>query len=173
MYVVVDIEADGPVPSRYSMLSLGACTLGGEEFYVEIQPLVTASVNYGTVEFLREHGLDREKLITEGTSPHQAMFLFDQWLTKVSKGDKVRFVSDNAAFDSMFVFWYFHAFIGRNPFGFSALSLTSLYAGFAKDTRRSNDYKKWRKTDHTHNALSDAKGNAEAMKELERRGMKF
>lgn len=174
-YIIVDIETDGPIPADYSMLSLGACTLDEPEetWYNEIKPLQYARFVPETVEFLKAHGLDREVVKKNGMYPFPAMESFDAWLTKIAQGDRLRFVADNAAFDSMFVFWYLHRHVDRNQFGHSALSLTSLYAGFAKDMRRSSDYKKWRGTKHSHNALEDAQGNAQAMRELSRRGMFF
>lgn len=39
------------------------------------------------------------------------------------------FVGLNAAFDWSFINYYFHRFLGRNPFGFSALDVKSLYMG--------------------------------------------
>ena len=39
-FIVVDIEAAGPIPGEFSMLSLGAATLTQPEetFYIELQP---------------------------------------------------------------------------------------------------------------------------------------
>jgi hypothetical protein len=79
-------------------------------------------------------------------------------------------VSDNAGFDWQFVNYYFHRFVGRNPFGFSPLSLTSLYKGFARDMRAC--FRRLRRTRHTHNALDDARGNAEALLALVEQGLR-
>lgn len=40
-YISVDIEASGPIPGEYSMLSLGACVVGdtAKTFYREIKPI--------------------------------------------------------------------------------------------------------------------------------------
>jgi hypothetical protein len=42
VYISVDIEAAGPVPATYSMLSLGAALVHDLQtnFYVEFQPLI-------------------------------------------------------------------------------------------------------------------------------------
>lgn len=172
-YIVVDIEADGPIPGDNSMLSLGACTLDEPEqtFYVELRPIQFARSNAETEKWLKEHGLDRNKLKVTGRFPVPAMEFFDTWLTNVANGDRLRFVSDNAAFDSMFVFWYLHHFLERNQFGFSAISLTSLYAGIAGDIKQSSDYKKWRSIEHSHNALDDARGNAIALRTMIAKGL--
>jgi ribonuclease T len=44
--ISVDIEAAGPIPGRYSMLSIGACLIDDPEdgFYVEMQPVSDAVV---------------------------------------------------------------------------------------------------------------------------------
>ena len=46
------------------------------------------------------------------------------------------FVSDNNGFDWQFVNWYFHAFLGENPFGHSSTNLGSLYKGLVKDFKK-------------------------------------
>ena len=40
-YISVDIEASGPVPGKYSMLSVGACLVEDptKDFYCEIKPI--------------------------------------------------------------------------------------------------------------------------------------
>ena len=91
--------------------------------------------------------------------PKLAMERFAAWLP-----GQCTFVSDNNGFDWMFVCWYFHHFIGRNPFGFSSQNLGSLYKGLVKDARAS--FKHLRKTRHTHDPVDDARGNAEAMLHL-------
>jgi hypothetical protein len=59
------------------------------------------------------------------------------------------------------VCWYFHHFLGRNPFGHSSTNLGSLYKGMTKDMSRS--FKHLRRTAHTHDPVDDAMGNAEAL----------
>lgn len=69
-------------------------------------------------------------------------------------------MSDNNGYDWMFVCWYFHHFLGTNPFGFSSVNLGSLYKGMVRSMSKS--FKHLRKTSHTHDPLDDAIGNAEA-----------
>jgi hypothetical protein len=69
----------------------------------------------------------------------------------------------------MFVCWYFHHFLGENPFGYSSQNLGSLYKGLAKDTFV--NFKHLRKTKHTHHPVDDAKGNAEALLEMKGMGL--
>jgi len=41
VYISVDIEASGPIPGEYSMLSLGACVVENptKTFYIEFKPI--------------------------------------------------------------------------------------------------------------------------------------
>lgn len=85
---------------------------------------------------------------------------FQEWLKSTCK-DRPVFISDNNGYDWMFICWYFHHFIGKNPFGFSSQNLGSLYKGMVKDIAKS--FKHLRKTRHTHDPVDDAKGSAEAL----------
>jgi hypothetical protein len=85
---------------------------------------------------------------------------FKDWIEKVSDGSPL-FVSDNNGFDWMFVCWYFHHFLQENPFGHSSMNLGSFYKGVERDVKA--NFRHLRNTKHTHNALDDALGNAEAM----------
>ena len=82
---------------------------------------------------------------------------------ETSKGRPV-FFSDNLSFDWQFINWYFHAFLGKNPFGHSSTNLGSLYKGLVQDMSKS--FKPLRRTRHTHDPVDDARGNAEALLHL-------
>src|SRR5262249_10224423 len=73
--------------------------------------------------------------------------------------------SDNNGFDWQFINWYFHTFVGTNPFGHSSTNLGSLYKGLVKDT--SKNFKHLRRSKHTHDPVDDARGNAEALLRLQ------
>ena len=92
--------------------------------------------------------------------PAASIAKFGAWVTANNKG-RAQFVSDNNGFDWQFVNWYFHHFLGANPFGYSSTNLGSLYKGLAKDVFV--NFKHLRKTEHTHHPVDDAKGNAEAL----------
>lgn len=87
---------------------------------------------------------------------------FAAWLEKVNNGRRrPMFIADNNGFDWQYINWYFHRYLGKNPFGFSSTNLGSLYKGLVKDARK--NFKHLRKTKHDHNPVNDAKGNAEAL----------
>lgn len=95
------------------------------------------------------------------------MTQFAAWARSLNQnGETLVFVGFNAAFDWSFVNYYFHQFLGENPFGFAALDIKSLYMGAAgciwSDTRSSRmaaALKPQRAGDH--NALHDAIFQAE------------
>jgi DNA polymerase III epsilon subunit-like protein len=76
------------------------------------------------------------------------------------------FVGLNVPFDWSFVNYYFHKYLGGNPFGFAALDIKAYYMGATgcawSDTRSSRlsaDLKPQGHSDHT--ALRDAQYQAE------------
>ena len=157
-YVMVDIEADGPIPGDYSMVCFGAVIVEPaleRTFYGKLAPISEKWLP----EALQVSGFSREETL-KFTAPAEVMSGFDTWLTANVAGRPI-FAADNNGFDWQFINWYFHHFLGRNPFGFSSMNLGSLYKGLVKDTFAS--FKHLRKTRHTHNPVDDAMGNAEAL----------
>ena len=127
-FISVDIEASGPIPGEYSMLSLGACIVGASEqsFYVELKPITRNS----QPEALKVAGFDLDELAQRGAEPAHAMEQFAEWLTRVTPaGQTPVFVAYPLAFDWMFVAYYFHRFLGRNPFGISGVDVKSYSFG--------------------------------------------
>ena len=101
------------------------------------------------------------------------MDLFAEWLSQNSKGRPI-FISDNPAFDWQWINWYFHTYLGKNPFGFSARRIGDLYCGMKMDAGLNAEWKKlFRKTSHDHNPVNDAKGNAEALLAMKEMGLKI
>ena len=92
---------------------------------------------------------------------------FDNWILSVTeKGFRPLFVSDNPAYDWQFINYYFHLFLGKNPFGHSARRIGDFYAGLAGDFTNASSWKKLRVTPHDHNPVNDAMGNLEAFERL-------
>ncbi len=155
---MVDIEADGPIPGDYSMICFGAVIVEpalGRTFYGKLRPI---SQNW-IPDALKVSGFSREETLSFD-DPADVMVRFEAWLGAHSPR-RPMFISDNNGFDWQFINWYFHHFLGRNPFGFSSTNLGSLYKGLVKNT--SENFKHLRKTRHTHHPVDDAKGNAEAL----------
>lgn len=115
LYVAVDVEADGPIPGPYSMISLGMAVAGHPEltFYTELKPI---SEDY-VPEALAVSGLDRDRLIREAPEPAEAMRAAKKWIDGLRKTGRPVFLAGPAVWDGMFVHWYFIRFLGNSPFG--------------------------------------------------------
>lgn len=157
-YIMVDVESDGPIPHRYSMVSFGAVVVEpslSKTFYGKTKPMSGLWIP----EALAVSGVSREQHLTF-EDPAWVMTKFRTWISEVSDG-RPRFVSDNNGYDWQFINFYFYWFLGDNPFGYSSTNLGSLYKGLIKDDFQ--NFKHLRKTAHTHHPVDDARGNAEAM----------
>ena len=187
-YISADIEADGPIPGPYSMLSLGMCIAGEQDasgtfrpiqpesarFYRELKP-ISDRFEQGALDAIAGSGIDRERLKTEGADPADAMTEAARWVLDLADGRRPVFVGWPMGYDWMFLTWYFHSFseIG-SPFSFaSALDMkTMVYVG----THRVLDELGKRhlpeevvpKRPHTHHALDDAIEQAELFQNLRR-----
>lgn len=71
IFVSVAIEASGPVPGLFSMLSIGACLMHAPDvcFYAELKPDCTGFYP----EALAVTGFDLQELATTGIDPADAM----------------------------------------------------------------------------------------------------
>ncbi|MEV5932945.1 3'-5' exoribonuclease [Streptomyces sp. NPDC052079] len=181
LYISVDIEADGPIPGPYSMLSLGASVAGVQDaegfraadpeertFYRELKPISAEFVP----EALAVSGLDRDRLGTEGAEPVQAMRKFTDWVGEVRAGAQPVMCGYPASYDWTFLYWYLIRFTGSSPFGHSGcLDMKTLYATKAglplravvKGTMPRELLSRRR---HTHHALDDAIEQAELFANL-------
>ncbi|MFJ9629868.1 3'-5' exoribonuclease domain-containing protein [Streptomyces sp. NPDC101175] len=181
LYLSVDIEADGPIPGPYSMLSFGAAVAGTQDadgftpadaekltFYRELRPISAEFVP----EALAVSGLDRERLGREGAEPAAALGEFTDWVRDVSVGAQPVMCGYPASYDWMFLYWYLIRFTGASPFGHSGcLDMKTLYAAkarlplraVAKGTMPRELLSRRR---HTHHALDDAIEQAELFANL-------
>lgn len=170
-YIVVDVESDGEIPFIYSMVCFGAVIVEpslSKTFYGKTKPI---SENWKP-EALAISGFSREEHLNFD-DPQIIMKNFENWIKENSIG-KPTFISDNLAFDWQWINFYFHYYLSNNPFGFSGRRIGDLYCGMKMDSGLNFQWKKlYRKTKHDHNPVNDAKGNAEALIEFKKLGLKI
>lgn len=184
LYISADVETDGPVPGRYSLLSFGLVVVGRYDgrrfereqpehfsFYRELQPI---SGEYQE-EALAVNGLDRARLAQDGMDPSQAMIEAAAWVREMSEGHRPVLVAYPVAFDWAFLYWYFEQYVpGGSPFGHSScLDIRTLYqavAGTVFDRSGKGTMPGFLQptTPHTHNALDDAIEQGELFSNLMR-----
>ncbi len=100
--------------------------------------------------------------------PKEVMEKFAVWVKENSRGKPI-FISDNPVYDWQWINYYFHTYLGSNPFGYSARRIGDLYCGM-----KLNMFEKWkhlRKTEPDHNPVTDAIGNAEALLAMREMGL--
>jgi len=136
VYFSVDVEASGPVPGLYNLVSIGAVPVtlasgshrpGTDRFYIELKPIGGAFEK----EAMAVHGISRKHLEEEGTEASRAMRDLREFVeAKRSPGQaRAVFVGHNAAFDWSYISYYFTLFKIPNPFGYKALDIKSLAMG--------------------------------------------
>lgn len=177
VYFSADVETDGPVPGRHSMLSFGLAVAGRFDgrtfapanpteltFYRELAP-VFDDVDPGALEIA---GLDRAKLMAVGALPKVAMNEAAAWIREVSGESRPVMVAFPLAFDWLWLQWYFlHFGDGDPPFSFSScLDMKTLFwarQGTTLDGAGKDDIppELAPARPHTHNALDDAIEQAE------------
>lgn len=181
LYVSVDVEADGPIPGPYSMLSFGAAVAGVQDgdgfsaadpekltFYRELRPISAEFVP----EALAVSGLDRDRLREEGAEPAVALAEFAGWVREVAAGAQPVMCGYPASYDWMFLYWYLIRFTGASPFGHSGcLDMKTLYAAKARLPLRAvakgaMPPELLSRRRHTHHALDDAIEQAELFAHL-------
>jgi hypothetical protein len=180
-YISVDVEADGPIPGPYSLVSIGACVAavrdsGGaieivdpelHTFYRELRPVS----DRWDADALAVSRLTREHLQEHGAEPSVAMTEFSSWVVETAASLRARpvFAAYPLAFDWQFVYHYLITYAGRSPFGHSAhfdmKTAYALLAGTAiRDAvKRNMPPSLLGSRRHTHNALEDAQGQADLL----------
>jgi 3' exoribonuclease, RNase T-like len=181
VYFSVDVEADGKVSVPSSLVSLGACAAAvrhqdgsverldpdEETFYREVQPIS----EHWDPAALAVSGLTREHLERNGVAPSEAMRDFVAWIEQVAanRSAKPVFAAYPLAFDWQFVYHYLVVYADRSPFGHSAhYDMKTAYAVLARTAVRDAVKRRMPKSllgsrPHTHNALEDAKGQADLL----------
>jgi len=164
IYVSTDVETDGPVAGRNSLLSIGCAAYTAEKVLIS-----TFSANLETLPgFVADPATTawwdtqpaawaacRQKL----ENPVAAMSRYLAWL-KALPGRPV-FVAYPAAFDFPFVYWYLTQYAGENPFGFSVIDIKTYAMAVLRQPYRAcgknSMPEEWfDPVAHTHVALDDA-----------------
>lgn len=176
LYISADIETDGPIPGPYSMLSFALCiasTFDGamlvrreqdrDIFYCELAPIAEQFEQ----EALEVNGLDRGRLVRDGSPADEAMRAAAEWVDERANGHRPVLIAYPVAFDWSFLYWYFMRFAGKSPFGFSScLDIRTLYQARAltvhgQSGKASMPARLLPSQVHTHHAADDAFEQAE------------
>jgi 3' exoribonuclease, RNase T-like len=165
VYVSTDIEADGPIPGPYSMLSFASVAFsedGAElaSFTRNLDTLPGAAAHPETMAWWQTQQAAWAACRERPEPPESAMRAYLEWLAALP--GKPVFVAYPAGFDFTFVHWYLHRFCGESPFSHAALDVKSfamavLRKRFHDTTKRAMPRRWFPDVKHTHVALDDAR----------------
>lgn len=99
-FISVDVEAAGPIPGVYSLLSIGACL--ADDDTVAFECLLKPISKEADPKALAVSGLSLDELKRRGLEPGEAMRRFGSWVGQVAVGRTPVFVGLNASFDWSF-----------------------------------------------------------------------
>lgn len=171
IYLSVDVEASGPFPGLFNLVSIGAAVVCHDPqknwivdqkraIYIELKPIPGACELEAATHI---HGLSREYLMEYGEDPSQAMAKFAFFFKDLEKQfKKVTLAAWPSSFDAPFIGWYLQRFTGDNPTGWSAFDIPSFAMGVFCCQRNAvrNLMKKagieFGQNPTPHNALADA-----------------
>jgi len=170
IYFSIDIEADGPIPGIYSMLSLGCVAFDkrGKElgdFSHNFHQLPDAKTDPATMKWWESQPEAWEACRQNLTYAGFGMEDFVAWVNTF-KGKPVA-VYYPSGFDWPFVYYYLMAFAGKSPFGFQCLDMKTYASAILKSSFRDTVKRKmpkfWfnKKRKHTHIAVEDAREQGE------------
>lgn len=169
LYISCDIEANGPCPGLFSMLSFGlaAFTLDKQlisTFSRNLELLDGAEVDERTMNWWAQtdqaeaYKRCREELV----SPRAAMVEAKAWLDEMRRFGKPIVCGAPSGFDFTFMYYYFQRFLGESPIGFASLDLRTYAAAVMKRQYRHVGKRQYPQEwidaglPHTHVALDDA-----------------
>ena len=167
IYVSVDVEADGRIPGRSSMLSFGsaAFTLDKElvaTFSSNLETLDGATPDPEVMAWWEKQPDAWAACRQDLKNPSDAMKAYVSHLKEVSdQFGRPVFMGYPGAYDFGWINWYLLAFNGSNPFGISGLCLKSYAAAmlecdYREATKRRFPRHWFDDLPHTHVALDDA-----------------
>jgi hypothetical protein len=155
--VFVDCEARGPSPINGTLTEFGAVHFSTRQtFYGQLFESTPDPQN-PAIPLVGKRLRDAR---TVGLS-------LVMWLQlTLPKDVRPVFVSDNPAFDFMWIACMFDEGALGNPFGHSGRRISDFYAGLLGKFERTQGWKRLRQTVHDHNPVNDAMGNVEAFARL-------
>lgn len=145
LYISNDIEADGPIPGEYSMLSLGAVAIDETEkiwgeFYKKLKRLPNSIQHPDTMKWWESNSDAYTEATSNPEAPKKVLSDYVSWLKEMkekARAEEIVFLGWPIAYDYMFVYWYLVKFIKefrempvfKIPFSMNGVDFTSYAMG--------------------------------------------
>jgi hypothetical protein len=169
LYVSTDIEANGPCPGLFSMLSFGmaAFTIDKQlvgSFTRNLELLPGAGLDERTMAWwaLTENNIAFHRSRERPVPPRTAMLECKEWLEMMRRFGRPIICGAPSGFDFTFIYYYFQRELGESPVGFASLDLRTYAAAVMKRQYRQVGKRQYppdwidEGLPHTHVALDDA-----------------
>ncbi len=164
IYVSTDIEADGEIPGKNSMLSIGSAAYLEDKtllstFSINLQTLPEAIPNTETMRWWQGFPEAWKACRENMELPEVAIKKYGEWLDNLP--GRIIFVAYPVAYDFRFIDYYLQRFFGRNPFKYRTIDIRSYAMGMLNthysEANREKLPIEWKDNlPHTHVALDDA-----------------
>ena len=155
-WVLVDCEARGASPVNGTMTEFGAVHYDSRETFHGRLFEGLPDPEHPVVPIVGKRIATDWEVATDLT----------EWLRKLFGNGRVVLVSDNPAYDFMWVAGMFDRAALPNPFGHSGRRIGDFWAGMHGSWSDTQGWKRFRRTPHDHNPVNDAMGNAEALEHV-------
>lgn len=153
--IQVDCEARGTSPVNGVMTEFGA-----------VHQLSRAIFHGRLFEGTPDPQNPAKPLVGKRLNPDESVARsFAAWISAVCTGRPVM-VSDNPAYDFMWIAGLFDSAGLENPFGHSAKRISDFWAGLNQEWGNTQKWKRFRVTPHDHHPVNDAMGNCEAFERI-------
>lgn len=153
----VDVEARGSSPVNGTMTEFGVVHYGTRETFHGILYEGTPDPDNPAIPVVGEQLKTDAEIVAE----------LDEWITKFVGGGRAIMISDNPAYDFMWVAGMYDKAGVENRFGHSARRISDYYAGVQLKWSDTQSWKDLRETVHDHNPVNDAMGNVEAFAKIQ------
>ncbi len=122
LWIMVDIEASGPIIGTHSMTELGAVVGSKTRGVIDRFEALIVPISDRVITSRDSY----ERARTHGLPPAEAMARFAAW-TNPHRDQRATFIARPAAFDWPWIVYYAWAHLGENPFGFKAVCASSWF----------------------------------------------
>jgi len=167
IFASTDVESDGPHPGRNSMLSFATAVVNIDKeliatFSRNLKCLPNAKMDSRTEQFWKREPEAWNNCRKNTIEPNKAMHEYFNWVMEIKKIGRPIFTAFPLGYDWKMIDWYFHEFMGKNPYGISGLDIKSYAAAALKlgkfsNSRKRKFPKRWSNDlPHTHIAMDDA-----------------
>ena len=167
-YFSTDVETDGPIPGKFSMLSFGCAAFQADgtlldTYSANLERIPGALQDKDTMDWWKTQPQAWEAHRKNTRPPEIVMPEYISWVQTLSQKERAKpvFVGYPVTFDFMFMYYYMIAFAGTSPFSFSALDIKTLAMAalgidFRQTTKKAFPKSWFGPSRHNHVALDDA-----------------